>query len=308
MKFDIELEKVTKVYGRVTALKEVSLGVPGGMVFGLLGPNGAGKTTLVKILTTLLWPTSGSASVGGYDVVREANKVRSLIGVVPQENNLDRYLTARENLIFHAKMHRMHPPDYHRRIDELLALMGLFDRQKEYPNKFSGGMQRRLVVARALVHDPRILFLDEPTTGLDPQSKRVIWDYFLSLKGKRTLFITTHNMEEADFLCDQITIIDNGSPIAAGTAQQLKAMTENCWFYEIEVARRQDDYFSLLKGLPFIASASLEDGRITLCLRKEGSLGSVIEQIHPPDLVQIQSRQPSLEDVFLKLTGRRIRQ
>lgn len=308
MKLEIELEKVTKVYGKVIALKEVSLSVPRGMVFGLLGPNGAGKTTLVKILTTLLWPTSGSASVGGYDVVQQANKVRSLIGVVPQENNLDRYLSARENLIFHAKMHRMNPSGYNRRIDELLTLMGLMDRQKDYPNKFSGGMQRRLVVARALVHNPQILFLDEPTTGLDPQSKRVIWDYFLSLKGKCTLLITTHNMEEADFLCDQIMIIDNGSPIAAGTAQQLKATTESCWFYEIEVARRQGEYLSILKNLPFIESASLEDGRITLCLRKEGSLGSLIEQIDPPDLVQIQSRQPSLEDVFLKLTGRRIRQ
>jgi len=305
---EIELRHVTKAYGNLVAVRDVSLAVPKGMVFGLLGPNGAGKTTLVNMLTTLLKPTSGSASVGGYDVVREAAKIRSLIGVVPQENNLDRYLTARENLILHAKMHRMSPPSYHRRIDELLSLMGLVERQKDFPNKFSTGMQRRLVVARALVHDPQILFLDEPTTGLDPQAKRAIWDYFLSLKGKRTLFLTTHNMEEADFLCDQISIIDNGTPIASGTSSQVKEMVENSWFYEIEVAGKVKEYVQAFQKMPFIECVSHQDGVIQVCLKKEGSLGALVEQIDLKDLKKINSRQPSLEDVFLKLTGRRIRQ
>jgi len=305
---EIDLRKVTKAYGSLVAVKDVSFAVPKGMVFGLLGPNGAGKTTLVNMLTTLLRPTSGSASVGGYDVVRDAAKIRSLIGVVPQENNLDRYLTARENLILHAKMHGMSPASYHRRIDELLSLVGLADRQKDFPNKFSTGMQRRLVVARALVHDPEVLFLDEPTTGLDPQAKRAIWDYFLSLKGKRTLFLTTHNMEEADFLCDQISIIDNGTPIASGTSAQLKEMAESSWFYEIEVARRAEDYVEAFARLPFIESSSLHDGLIQVSLKKEGSLGALVEQIDLRDLIKINSRQPSLEDVFLKLTGRRLRQ
>jgi len=304
---EIELRNVTKVYGRLVAVQEVSFAVPQGIVFGLLGPNGAGKTTLVNILTTLLHPTSGLAFVGGHDVVREAARIRSLIGVVPQENNLDRYLTARENLILHAKMHRMPPSSYQRRIDELLDLMGLSARQKDFPNKFSTGMQRRLVVVRALVHDPRILFLDEPTTGLDPQAKRMIWDYFLSLKGKRTIFLTTHNMEEADFLCDQITILDHGSPIVSGTSSQLKEMAASAWFYEIEVARRAEEYLQTFQRLPFIESASLQDGVIQICLKKEGKLGSLIEQIDLRDLRKIISRQPSLEDVFLKLTGRRLR-
>jgi ABC-2 type transport system ATP-binding protein len=304
---EIELRNVTKVYGRLVAVQEVSFAVPQGIVFGLLGPNGAGKTTLVNILTTLLHPTSGLAFVGGHDVVREAARVRSLIGVVPQENNLDRYLTARENLILHAKMHRMPPSSYQRRIDELLDLMGLSARQKDFPNKFSAGMQRRLVVVRALVHDPRILFLDEPTTGLDPQAKRMIWDYFLSLKGKRTIFLTTHNMEEADFLCDQITILDHGSPIVSGTSSQLKEMAASAWFYEIEVAGRAEEYLQTFQRLPFIESASLQDGVIQVCLKKEGKLGSLIEQIDLRDLRKIISRQPSLEDVFLKLTGRRLR-
>jgi ABC-2 type transport system ATP-binding protein len=239
--------------------------------------------------------------------VREAARIRSLIGVVPQENNLDRYLTARENLILHAKMHRMPPSSYQRRIDELLDLMGLSERQKDFPNKFSTGMQRRLVVVRALVHDPRILFLDEPTTGLDPQAKRMIWDYFLSLKGKRTIFLTTHNMEEADFLCDQITILDHGSPIVSGTSSQLKEMAASAWFYEIEVAGRAEKYLQAFQRLPFIESASLQDGVIQVCLKKEGKLGSLVEQIDLRDLRKISSRQPSLEDVFLKLTGRRLR-
>jgi ABC-2 type transport system ATP-binding protein len=304
---EIELRNVTKVYGRLVAVQEVSFAVPQGIVFGLLGPNGAGKTTLVNILTTLLHPTSGLAFVGGHDVVREAARIRSLIGVVPQENNLDRYLTARENLILHAKMHRMPPSSYQRRIDELLDLMGLSARQKDFPNKFSTGMQRRLVVVRALVHDPRILFLDEPTTGLDPQAKRMIWDYFLSLKGKRTIFLTTHNMEEADFLCDQITILDHGSPIVSGTSSQLKEMAASAWFYEIEVAGRAEEYLQAFQRLPFIESASLQDGVIQVCLKKEGKLGSLVEQIDLRDLRKISSRQPSLEDVFLKLTGRKLR-
>jgi len=307
MENEIELRNVTKVYGSLTAVQDVSLAVPQGIVLGLLGPNGAGKTTLVNILTTLLHPTSGQAFVGGHDVVREAARIRRLIGVVPQENNLDRYLTARENLILHGKMHRMPPSTYQRRIDELLDLMGLAERQKDFPNKFSTGMQRRLVVARALVHDPQVLFLDEPTTGLDPQAKRMIWDYFLSLKGKRTIFLTTHNMEEADFLCDRITILDHGSPIVSGTSSQLKEMAAGSWFYEIEVAGKAEDYLQAFQRLPIIESASLHDGVIQVCLKKEGKLGSLVEQIDLGDLRKISSRQPSLEDVFLKLTGRSLR-
>jgi ABC-2 type transport system ATP-binding protein len=308
MKNEIELQRVTKVYENLVAVKDFSLTIPRGMVFGLLGPNGAGKTTLVSILTTLLKPTSGSAFVGGHDVVKDGAKVRSLIGVVPQENNLDRYLTARENLILHARMQGMNPSSYHSRIDELLSFMGLVERQKDFPNKFSTGMQRRLVVARALVHDPPILFLDEPTTGLDPQAKRLIWDYFISLKGKRTIFLTTHNMEEADFLCDRITIIDNGSPVASGASSELKEVAESNWFYEIEFFHRAEEYLQAFQRSPFIDCASLENGQIRVCLKKEGRLGSLIEMISPRDLKKISSRQPSLEDVFLKLTGRRLRQ
>ncbi len=307
MEDEIKIQNIRKLDGGLVAVKDLSFAVPQGMFFGLLGPNGAGKTTLVNILTTLLHPSSGSAFVGGFDVVHQGDQVRSLIGVVPQENNLDRYLTARENLIFHAKMHGLKPSLYHQRIDELLSLMGLAERQTDFPNKFSTGMQRRLVVARALVHDPRILFLDEPTTGLDPQAKWAIWDYFLSLKGKRTLFLTTHNMEEADLLCDRISIIDNGSVIATGTSSQLKEMVEDSWYYEIEVAGKTDGYLQAFRRLPFVGNASLQNGLIQISLKKEGSLGRLVEHVNLGDLKRITSRQPSLEDVFLKLTGRNLR-
>jgi len=304
---EIQLHGLTKTYGSVVAVKNISFQVPGGIIFGLLGPNGAGKTTLVNILTTLLRPTSGSARVGGHDIHNEGLDIRRIIGVVPQDNNLDRYLTARENLVLHARMHRMKPSEFNPRIDELLSLLGLAERQKDFPNTFSGGMQRRLTVARALVHDPRILFLDEPTTGLDPQAKRAIWEYFLSLKGKRTLFLTTHNMEEADFLCDQVTIIDHGSVIASGTTAQLKEMAESSWFYEIEVAGQAEEYARKFQGMPIVECLSRQDGVISVCLKKEGSLGNLVEQIDLKDLKKITSRQPSLEDVFLKLTGRSLR-
>jgi len=304
---EIQLHGLTKAYGSLVAVKNISFQVPRGIIFGLLGPNGAGKTTLVNMLTTLLRPTSGSARVGEHDLHDEGLDIRRIIGVVPQDNNLDRYLTARENLVLHARMHRMKPSEFHPRIDELLSLLGLAERQNDFPNTFSGGMQRRLTVARALVHDPRILFLDEPTTGLDPQAKRAIWDYFLSLKGKRTLFLTTHNMEEADFLCDQVTIIDHGSIIASGTTRRLKEMVESSWYYEIEVARQAEEYLGKFQGMPFVESLSRQDGVISVCLKKEGSLGNLVEQIDLKDLKKITSRQPSLEDVFLKLTGRSLR-
>src|SRR6266568_2407638 len=182
MKSAVSLKSITKAYGAFKAVEDFSLDVDQGIIFALLGPNGAGKTTLIKILTTLMRPTSGNAFVEGRSVLTDGKEVRRLIGVVPQENNLDRYLTARENLVLHARMHGLHPAEYTRTIDELLELTGLRGRQHDFPDTYSGGMQRRLVVARALVHKPRVLFLDEPTTGLDPQSRRAVWDYIQTLR------------------------------------------------------------------------------------------------------------------------------
>ncbi|MFZ4859203.1 MAG: ABC transporter ATP-binding protein [Desulfuromonadaceae bacterium] len=218
----ISIHTLTKAYGALTALDSFNLEVEQGSIFGLLGPNGAGKTTLIRILTTLMRQSSGQATIEGYDILQSGQEIRRIIGVVSQENSLDRYLTARENLELHARLHGMERRLYAPRIDELLELMGLSGRQKDFPDTFSGGMQRRLVIARALVHQPRVLFLDEPTTGLDPQSRRAVWEYIRSLAGKMTIFLTTHYLEEAEQLCDRIAIMDHGKLIAIGSTPELK--------------------------------------------------------------------------------------
>lgn len=220
--FVIVVEKLKKHYGDIRAVDGVSFRIKKNQIISLLGPNGAGKTTLVKILTTISEPTAGEAWVNGYHIRRESLHVRRSIGVVPQFNNLDPYLTGRENLILHAKMHFMQKKRYMKRIDEVLRFMGVYERRNDFPDTYSGGMQRRLIFARAILHDPQIVFLDEPTTGLDPQSRRAVWAHIEKIKRSKTIFLTTHNMEEAELLSDRIMVIDNGRIIADGTSGQLK--------------------------------------------------------------------------------------
>jgi ABC-2 type transport system ATP-binding protein len=290
------------------AVEDISFEIEPGIIFGLLGPNGAGKTTLLKILTTLLKPTSGNAYICNYNIAREGLKIRSLIGAVFQENNLDRYLTARENLVLHAKMHRMAKRSYDEKISELLALTGLINRQNEYPDKFSGGMQRRLAVARALVHSPRLLFLDEPTTGLDPQARRVVWDYLISLKGKTTIFLNTHNMEEAEELCDRIIIMDHGRGLIDGPSSKLKTIIEDSRLYEIEFRDKEEYYLQKLKGLDYIEWYRLANGRAEIAIKNPESIKVLFSLINFGDIKKIGIKEPSLEDVFLYLTGREIRE
>jgi ABC-2 type transport system ATP-binding protein len=304
----IVLKNITKVYGTLTAVDDFSLEVERGTIFGLLGPNGAGKTTLVKVLTTLLRPTSGTAFVEGESILDEGRRVRALIGVVPQENNLDRYLTARENLVLHARMHGMASTEYNRRIDELLELTGLFSRQHDFPDTYSGGMQRRLVVARALVHTPRVLFLDEPTTGLDPQSRRAVWDYIERLKERMTIFLTTHYMEEADLLCDRIVIMDHGRPLVDGTAGELKELLAHARTYELEFRRDADRYAALLAASPFVTHLERHNEGFRLSLRDEEALKPLMDLIAGADLRRFCLREPTLEEVFIHLTGKEVRE
>ncbi len=304
----ISLHNITKLYGRLRAVDDFSLEVERGRIFGLLGPNGAGKTTLIKILTTLLRPTSGDAFVEGRSVLAEGKEVRRLIGVVPQENNLDRYLTARENLVLHARMHGMRPAAYNRVIDELLELTGLDSRQHDFPDTYSGGMQRRLVVARALVHHPRVLFLDEPTTGLDPQSRRAVWDYIQSLRSTMTIFLTTHYMDEADALCDRIVIMDHGKTLVDGSSAQLKEALAHSHLYDVEFKGDADRYEQLLRGLPFVQSAERSGNLFRLSLTGEEALKPLMDAIGSADIRKICLREPSLEDVFIELTGRKVRE
>lgn len=304
----IEVEKARKVYGDLVALDDVSLEIEEGTFFGLLGPNGAGKTTLIKILTTLLRPSRGTVRIAGYDALTDGKKIRKRIGVVFQENNLDRYLTARENLALHAKMHGMSRAEYLPKLQEFLEIMGLAGRQDEFPHRFSGGMLRRLAVARALIHSPQVLFLDEPTTGLDPQSRRVLWDYLLSLQGKTTLFLTTHNMEEVEELCHRIVIMDRGKVLADGTPSQLKALIEDRRVYEIDLRGSGERYQTLVAELPFVESCNSRNGLLEISLTQVDALKSLVALFDARDIRRIGVKESSLEEVYLHLTGRTIRE
>jgi ABC-2 type transport system ATP-binding protein len=304
----IRLQEITKSYGSFTAVDRFSLEVERGTVFGLLGPNGAGKTTLIKILTTLMRPSAGDAWVEGFSVLAAGKEVRRLIGVVPQENNLDRYLTARENLILHGRLHGMRPAIYNPRIDELLEMTGLASRQHDFPDTFSGGMQRRLVVARALVHEPRVLFLDEPTTGLDPQSRRALWEHIRGLRRTMTVFLTTHYMDEADALCDRIMIMDHGACLADGSASELKDAFSRAHTYEVEFRGDATGYGEILAGLPFVRSLEQDGAVYRLTLSGEDALKPLVNSVVGADIRRICLKEPSLEDVFIALTGEKVRE
>lgn len=219
----IVLKNLTKKYEDVTALDRLSLQVENGELFGLLGPNGAGKTTTINILCGLLKPTSGSASVGGYDVQKGQNKIKELIGVAPQQTAVYPSLTGRENVELFADLHLMPKDGLKKRVDELLEKVGMTNDARRRVGEYSGGMTRRISLAMALIHDPEIAFLDEPTVGMDPQSRHAVWDFIRELKRKnRTVILTTQYMEEAEALCDRVAIIDHGRLIALGTAKELE--------------------------------------------------------------------------------------
>ena len=236
----IVVENVTKRFEDITAVDGLSLTVDKGELFGLLGPNGAGKTTTINILCGLLEPTSGSVKVGGYDVRKEPNKVRKLIGVSPQETAVYPHLTGKENIELFGNLHTMPREKLKGNVDELLQKLSLREHAKRRAGGCSGGMMRRINLAMSLVHDPEIAFLDEPTVGMDPQSRRAVWDFIRELKKlNKTVLLTTHYMEEAEELCDRVGIIDNGKLISLGTPQQLKKQSN---------ARNLEEVFLQLTG------------------------------------------------------------
>jgi len=304
----IATRALSKRYGSLTALDSFDLSVERGGIFGLLGPNGAGKTTLIRILTTLLRPDGGEARIEGLDTARDGREIRRLIGVVPQENSLDRYLTARENLELHARLHGMAKERYRDRIDRLLELFGLAGRQGDFPDTFSGGMQRRLVVARALVHEPRVLFLDEPTTGLDPQSRRAVWDYIRSIAGTMTIFLTTHYLEEAEQLCDRLAIMDHGKLIALGSTTELKAQLSGGVVYEIELAPGGERFMASLQALACVRELAVDGCRAEVSLERWECLSEVLAALNGADVRRISLRERSLEEVFISLTGTGVRE
>ncbi|MGB9802975.1 ABC transporter ATP-binding protein [Desulfofundulus sp.] len=276
----IELRQLTKHYGNVVAVDCLDLEIKKGEIFALLGPNGAGKTSTIRMLTMLTRPTGGQALINGYDVMRDLDKVKKEIGVVPQHMNLDQELTARENLELHGRLHRIPHPRRQERIEELLEYVELRERAGDLVSKFSGGMKRRLMIARALMHSPSVLFLDEPTVGLDPQTRRKIWDLIRRMNGEgMTVLLTTHYIEEAEVLCHRVGIMDKGRLIALGTPRELKQKVG-----EVVV----ESFGGRDTGYKFFAS---RDDALAYAGRLDGN---------------VLIRESNLEDVFVELTGRKV--
>lgn len=306
----IEVQELTKTFGYLTAVDNISFSIMQGEIFGLLGPNGAGKSTIIRILTTLLKPTKGIARVHNFDVVTQPEDIRRIIGVCPQNSTLDLELTAYDNLDFYGKLTDVPKEELDPRIYELLSMVGLADRAHMQVSTFSGGMKRKLEIVRAFIHKPRILFLDEPTIGLDPESRREVWNQITNLNDKdTTIILTTHYMDEADKLCNRIAFIDKGILISLDTPENLKHSLSMGDIIDIGVERTDDGFFASLRVIPGVESVELKDHRILISTR-QGSriLPSLIDRFEESSIpmTSISIRAPSLEDVFISLTGRNL--
>jgi ABC-2 type transport system ATP-binding protein len=309
----ISIKNLIKTYESLTAIDNVNLDIYDNEVFGLLGPNGAGKTTLIHILATLIKPTSGSASVNGYDIVKESSKVRSSIGIVFQAPSSDDMLTGYENLKLHSLLYAVPIHVREKRINDVLELVGLTDRKNHQVKKYSGGMRRRLEIARGLLHKPKVIFLDEPTLGLDPNSREIMWKYIdrLVKDEKVTLILTTHYMEEADFLCNRIGIIDKGKIIALDSPSRLKESLGG-EIIKIELKNKEERMKalveSILKPYDFVHKVEVNDEENVVIVYVDDAsrnLPTILKAIDN-NVKSVDFRSPTLNDVFLKYTGRHI--
>ncbi len=301
----IQVDNLIKKYGDIEAVRGIGFEVAAGETFGFLGPNGAGKSTTISILCTLVKPTSGQAAVAGHDVVRERDTVRRNIGLVFQDTTLDTYLTAEQNLRFHADLYGVPKAAVAPRMRQVLEMVGLWDRRMSLVRTYSGGMQRRLEIARGLLHAPHVLFLDEPTVGLDPQTRTSIWQYINELKQREdiTIFLTTHYMDEAEH-CDRIAIIDQGQIVAIDTPEALKASVGKD---RVQISTSDDQAAITALADRFGLEAGVHDGLVTFSVasgeqfvpRLFAELGVAIRSVSVA--------RPSLDDVFMSYTGRTIR-
>ena len=308
----IEVERIVKRFGQFTAVNGVTFNVEQGEIFGLLGPNGAGKSTLIRMLTTLLPPTSGTARVAGFDIVAQADDVRRTIGVIPQAMTSDLELTVRENLLIHAKLYGVSREKRKRLIAELLDAVELTQWADTPVKNLSGGMRRRAEIARGLVHEPRIFFLDEPTTGLDPVSRTAVWEMLERIKSSRdlTVLLTTHYMDEADKLCNRIAIIDHGELVALDAPMTLKASIPGKNVLEVSFGSAPADWDQRLRTLPAVENvvshdhvariASTNGPATTLALMEAAERAGVTVQ-------SLSVQSTSLDDVFVHYTGRALR-
>src|SRR3954452_14175643 len=301
----IEAADLTKRFGDIEAVRKVSFSVAPGETYGFLGPNGAGKSTTISMLCTLVRPTSGSATVAGFDVLRRRTEVRRQIGLVFQDTTLDDYLTAEENLRFHAELYRVPKSELDGRVRRVLDMVGLWDRRGRIVKTFSGGMKRRLEIARGLLHSPRVLFLDEPTVGLDPQTRSHIWGYINELKRREeiTMFLTTHYMDEAEH-CDRIAIMDNGELVVVDTPEALKRSVGRD---RVSIRTDNDQTAMSLLAERYDLEPTMSEGAIT-------SFVATGEQFVPrlfadPDITinSVHVARPTLDDVFMAYTGCTIR-
>jgi len=302
---------LTRKFGDLVAVDHIDLEIEEGELFGLLGPNGAGKTTFIHMLSTILPPTEGTANVAGFDIRENPDSVRAAIGIVFQDPSLDSRLTGRENLDFHGRMYGLTKEQRDERINKVLELVGLKDRADSLVDTYSSGMKRRLEMARGLMHRPEILFLDEPTLGLDAQTRRSIWEYIRMLNDVEnvTIILTTHYIEEADYLCDRVAIIDYGKIIALGRPEALKdELKGDIVSLKVE---EPEKYLGVLKGNELVEDGKIVDGLLHLRVDNgEEAIPKLIEVVRARgDQVYAASlRRPTLEDVFIRYTGRAIRE
>src|ERR1700685_3967512 len=309
----IVVENIVKRYGDFEAVAGITFEVAEGEIFGLLGPNGAGKSTLIRMMTTLLPVTSGKAIIAGHDVSREPDAVRHAIGVIPQALTSDIDLTVEENLSIYAKLYEVPKAERERNINDLLQAVDLLKWRKAQTKTLSGGVRRRLEIARGLVHNPRIFFLDEPTTGLDPVSRIAVWEMLNKLKTTRnlTMLLTTHYMEEADKLCDRIAIVDHGNLVALGTPVELKNSVAGANVVEVRFDRDTDAWEDRLKNLEGVTSVQPESAGFYRVLTTSGSRTTMqiveLAQSLGETLTALSVQNTTLDDVFIHYTGRQLR-
>ena len=309
MDYIIKTEKITKKYDDFTAVNKIDLKIPKDDIYAILGPNGAGKTTLISMLCTIIHPTSGTAKVNGHDIIKEANQVRASIGIVFQSRALDDMLTGREHLEMHAALYGVPKNIRKKRIEEVLELIALGEKADEYVKTYSGGMKRRLEIGRGLIHHPKVLFLDEPTLGLDPQTRESIWKYIKQLNKEEnvTVLLTTHYMEEADKLCDHVAIMNQGQIIKADTPTKLKRELKAD---TIKVkTEKPKEFTEKITELPGVKEAYNTGNTIKLMVERGENLIPAIVNFATQHNFQIKSvelEHPTLEDVFIKYTGTKI--
>ena len=312
--YAVETKSLSKIYGTgLKAVDEISIKVDDGEIFGFLGPNGAGKSTTIMILTTLLKPTSGTATVAGFDVVTQAKKVRENIGYVQQESTVDEYLTGRENLVLQGKLNHIDKNLLHTRVNEILDLVELADRQHDSVITYSGGMRKRLDIAGGLLHRPKVLFLDEPTLGLDIQTRYKIWEYIKKIHKEHdmSIFLTTHYMEEADRLCDNISIIDSGKIKVTDSPKSLKnALGNEVIVFEVDSTLKMESLLSEIRKIPLVKDVKTSEDEVTVFSSIGDQVLPKIFQISTDLGTKIDSitlTRPTLDDVFLSYTGRELR-